>query len=728
MKGTTMTLTLRNSILWLSTAIALQLGSAPTPVGPQHLGAAEDSAPPQASAAAEDVGPLLVRAQTYRFGENREALSLIEERVFPAASSGKNREELAAALARALEGEATADCKQFVCRQLAIIGSASAVPALVRLLADEVLCEPARGALQVIPGPEAEAALLQALSTENGSLRIGIIASLGARRAKAAIDPLTALLNDAQSEIADAAANALGAIGGADAARVLKRGLNLADSPLRARISRAAVACADGLVKDGNREEAGALYEALYKNGEPDAARVAAFLGMVRTNPDDGLDLLLTNLKGSDPALQAAALRLVREVQGPPITAAVCGVFGDLAPPQQALLLRALADRRAPRGIAAAEPGLKSPDVEVRIAALQLVAVLGNEEFLDKLAELAATTTGAEQAAAREALARLPGREVDDRIAAQISTTKPSNMRAELARSLGRRGARNQVPQLLSAAKASDAVVRIAAIQSLGDVAALKDMPVLLRLLSRCEEASEQKELENTLISTARRSDDVNVRSELVILALGATPDSRIKASLLMVLSRLCGPKSLQAVTDALKAPEPEVRTAAIRSLSEWEHPEAIDLLLQLARTWSDPDERSLTLRGHIRLLARLADQTDEERLSRYKLALDLATRDDELKPALLALGGVRLTEALQLVVSYLDRPGVQEEAATAAVQIARRSDIHPEETRAAMQKVLAVSKVETTRRGAEYVMSPEARTQRAIRRGLQRPAPEKKR
>jgi HEAT repeat protein len=319
-----------------------------------------------------------------------------------------------------IEGEASAECQQFFCRQLAVIGSASEVPALARLLADKTLREQARCALQTIPGDEAEVALLQALTTTDATLRVGIINSLGARRAKRAIGPLTSLLNNSQPSVADAAADALGAIGGADAARVLRRGLNATDMSLRRRICRAAVVCADGLVKQADREVLLQLYEALYEKGEPRSTRVAAFLGMVRAFPGASLRGMVENLKGNDPELRAAALRAVREVQGPPITAAVCGAFGELAPPQQALLLRALADRRAPRGIAAAESGLKSPDADVRIGALQLVAVLGNEEYLEKLAELAATSTGAEQAAAREALARLPGTEVDPRIASQL--------------------------------------------------------------------------------------------------------------------------------------------------------------------------------------------------------------------------------------------------------------------------------------------------------------------
>src|SRR5436309_1594427 len=56
------------------------------------------------------------------------------------------------------------------CQQLAIVGTAEAVPALAALLADDKLGNYARDALEVMPDPAAGAALRAALGTLQGDL------------------------------------------------------------------------------------------------------------------------------------------------------------------------------------------------------------------------------------------------------------------------------------------------------------------------------------------------------------------------------------------------------------------------------------------------------------------------------------------------------------------------------------------------------------------------------
>ena len=61
--------------------------------------------------------------------------------------------------------------KDFVCRKLAIIGTAESVPALAALLPDKDLSHMARYALERIPAPEAAKALREALAKTSGARR-----------------------------------------------------------------------------------------------------------------------------------------------------------------------------------------------------------------------------------------------------------------------------------------------------------------------------------------------------------------------------------------------------------------------------------------------------------------------------------------------------------------------------------------------------------------------------
>lgn len=76
--------------------------------------------------------------------------------------------------------------RAFLCQMLALVGSAKSVPALAPLLRDPKSTEAARYALQPIPGPEASAALREALGALTGTAKAGVIGSIAMRRNPAA--------------------------------------------------------------------------------------------------------------------------------------------------------------------------------------------------------------------------------------------------------------------------------------------------------------------------------------------------------------------------------------------------------------------------------------------------------------------------------------------------------------------------------------------------------------
>ena len=73
----------------------------------------------------------------------------------------------------------------------------------------------------MIPGPAADEALRQAMDKVQGRLLVGVINSLGVRRAASAVESLAARLNDRDAEVASVSAVALGRIGDEAAATAL---------------------------------------------------------------------------------------------------------------------------------------------------------------------------------------------------------------------------------------------------------------------------------------------------------------------------------------------------------------------------------------------------------------------------------------------------------------------------------------------------------------------------
>jgi hypothetical protein len=99
----------------------------------------------------------------------------------------------------------------FLCQMLALVGTTKSVPALAPLLRDAKTADSARYALEPITGPEADAALREALGVLTGAAKAGVIGSI-ALRGDAAARPALAALQDAASEpaiVRDAATRAL---------------------------------------------------------------------------------------------------------------------------------------------------------------------------------------------------------------------------------------------------------------------------------------------------------------------------------------------------------------------------------------------------------------------------------------------------------------------------------------------------------------------------------------
>ena len=122
----------------------------------------------------------------------------------PATSPEKEQELLAV-----LKSDAAPADKAITCKQLAIYGSAAAVPELAKLLPIPELSSWARIALESIPGPEADEALRTATESLQGRLLVGTINSIGVRRDAAAVAALSGKLKDADVEVAAAAAVAI---------------------------------------------------------------------------------------------------------------------------------------------------------------------------------------------------------------------------------------------------------------------------------------------------------------------------------------------------------------------------------------------------------------------------------------------------------------------------------------------------------------------------------------
>ena len=224
---------------------------------------------------------LLEKVKTYDWGQSRLPLTEVSELIKKAQGDKSQLAKIEKDLLMVLDSGAKRAGKQFVCRQLSIIGTGQSVSTLAKMLTGEETSDMARYALERIPGSAVDEALRGALRKAKGNVKIGIINSLGQRRDKKAVGNLSKILGRKNQEAATAAAAALGRIADSQAAKALVEAKNKAEGKLLSVVLDAYLKCADQLVADGNKVKAMAIYKELQKEGMPKPIRTAAVTGMI---------------------------------------------------------------------------------------------------------------------------------------------------------------------------------------------------------------------------------------------------------------------------------------------------------------------------------------------------------------------------------------------------------------------------------------------------------------
>lgn len=144
------------------------------------------------------------------YGGDRSFASTVRAQVTGALADQRARVEERLLKSLATPGRTEAGLA-FICEMLALVGSSASVSALGPLLRDAKTADPARFALEPIAGPEADAALRDALNALTGNTKAGLIGSI-ALRGDTSARPALAALKDATGEpaiVREAAARAL---------------------------------------------------------------------------------------------------------------------------------------------------------------------------------------------------------------------------------------------------------------------------------------------------------------------------------------------------------------------------------------------------------------------------------------------------------------------------------------------------------------------------------------
>jgi len=586
-----------------------------------------------------------------------------------------------AALIAVLKSDADHNAKADACRDLVRVGTAAAVPVLAPLLADEKLAHMARYGLERIPGPEVDAALRDALGRLKGRQLVGVIGSIGARRDKEAAAALAGLLKDPDAETARAAARALGSIGTAQAAASLQAALAGASGENLLALCEGLFRCAEAAVAEGGNDRAIAIFDLLRQlPAPPHQVRAGAWRGAIMARGKDGTALLLEAFRGNDPGLATIAVGVALELEDAGLSKTLADELAASPAGKQVLLANVLGGR----GDAAAMPALlglaKAGDKDARVAAIRALVEIGDAGAAAPLAALLMDPEAEVAQAAAAGLAGLSGAAVDEVVVNMLATPDQA-LRLKLVETARQRRIAGAMPALVRMMDDTDGATRSAAIRSYAEIGGEAGFAELLARLVKSGGGGDAELLGKSLVSICGASGQAGALVPGLLAALSQAGPG-VKPALLGILRVAGGAEALAALRGAVNDPDKTVHTAAIRVLGEWRTPDALPVLLELAKGSGEPVDRILSLRGCLGIAAR-ADVPAPDRLAACRQSAPLIERDDEKRLLLGALGGLADAGSLDLVVPFLDQPGVKNEAVATVMAVAekrpaRRRTSHP--------------------------------------------------
>ncbi|MFQ5631607.1 MAG: ThuA domain-containing protein, partial [bacterium] len=553
---------------------------------------------------------------SYEYGHSLAPLTEIDTFIRFSQDSTEALRRLESRFLKILASDATLAGKQFICEKLRIFGTERSVPVLAIMLGGSMTMEMARYALEGIPGEAVNTALREAVQSAKGESKIGLVTSLGQRRDRLAVPLLAKHLRAADPEIVAAAIAALAEIGSTEAAGALAASKNHIPEELDARFFDALLVCANQLQKDGQREKAMALYRDLYRSAAPVAFRSAALRGLAQADSVNAGKIIIEAFRSEAPEIRVAAIRMVSEIQSPVAVKTIAADLPNLPAAARLQLLAALAERGEPDLKNAAVQALQDEQTEVRMAALKALARLGDASTAILLAKYASSHTGTEAKTARESLYRLRGEEVD-RIIVKNIPASASTVKTELLRAAGARRILSSAAVVLDGAGDPSPEVRLAAIRTLRVIGSSTELSTLVDFLLKPKEGNERNELELTIAALAK----TNLRAGIVLDALPKVKTVTARTSLLSVLGKIGDQAALPELRKSLRDSNIEIKSAAIRALSEWPDATPQAVLQSVTNTADNEIHRVLALRGYVRLLGIDTMSTATETAGKFREA-----------------------------------------------------------------------------------------------------------
>lgn len=562
--------------------------------------------------------------------------------------------DLIAILANA---EADPGEKALACKRLAVYGSQASVPELSKLLSDPHLASWARIALEAIPGDQPNAVLRQAAEQLDDLLLIGVINSLGVRRDVQAVGTLAGKMRQGKPDIAEAAALALGRVGTQEASAELLAYLPDAPQSLQSAVAEACLYCANRFRQAGNVQTAIEICDKILSGSFPDQRIVEATRCAILARGDEGVDLLVQQLRSPNPKLLAVGLQTARELSseklGPALMAEVSQAKADRA----ALIVEALGDLAGRADLKSLQTLASSGSKEVRLSAINVLGRIGDASCVETLLNVGSQSDDM-RPAVRAALVALSDPQADSVILARLPAAKHDKQ--VLLEVIGLRQL-EATDELVKAIDDKNEAVRVAALQALGQTVPQSRLDTLVDIVVKPRQPADATSAAQALRTAAVRMPDREACATLLSSAVDRAP-ANVKPTLLEIIAAVGGTKALETIAQYARSKDDAMRDITSRLMGEWMTIDVAPVLLDLATKGPADRFQVRAMRGYIRV-ARQFVMPDEDRVKMCRQAMEAAKNVAEQKLIIDVLKRYPSLGTLQLAIQAYSKPALKDDA-----------------------------------------------------------------
>ncbi len=591
------------------------------------------------------------------------------------------RQALAKVMIKTLEEkEMPLTIKNLFVLQLERIGKAESVPGLAKLLkAEDIhLRDYARTALEKNPDASATDALLKELnSAADSSWKIGLINSLGERKAESAVSTIAKALNDSDAKVAASAVTALSYIGNEASIQTLTEVINKPSSPIYLKAGQGLVDIAQAKAAKKQTADAGKIFDAIYEitsknvSNAPDATsiRIAAINGVINCSPEKGATLITKFINDENPKIRTAAVAGARLSPSDEPVKALINILNQLKPDTQIQVLGLIGERKYLSASNSVKEALNSRDSLVRLASIDAMSKLGDASSAESLFNVAANGVGEERNAAHSGLVRMGGTNVEillnDR---SLSGEVPS--RVEAIAIIGEKGMKDSTKNLLTIASEDNTRISSAALNALAEVADESSITAIIDLISKAKDEDVQQDGIRALKSILSNAKNKDTATQFVLDKI-STSNEKMKLSLITSLNAVGGSKALAAVVEATKSSDETMKDQAIRTLCSWPDYDATKQLMNIAsNSETSLSYNVLSIRAILQLIQDSGSVPMEERADLCLATYDTSRRNEEKTQVISTMAILPISKITTKLVELAKGNEFKSEAGSALVRM----------------------------------------------------------